>query len=230
MPEAPSVSADNPAKFDAYARDYRALHQRSIGTSGEDPEYFARYKLDCLRRVGAESPVLDYGCGIGNLTVHLGASFGEVHGSDPSRESLEAAKERVPTVQFWGPGESAPAGHFGTVVVSGVLHHIAPPERLSALQEIYSKLRPGGQLVVFEHNPLNPLTQKAVRDCPFDDDAILLWPKELKGRLRAAGFEQIQLSYIVFFPRFLARLRPLEPHLGWLCAGAQTMTLARRPR
>jgi hypothetical protein len=83
-------------------------------------------------------------------------------------------------------------------------------------------------VVVFEHNPLNPLTQKSVRDCPFDDDAILLFPWELRGLLARSGFERVRQDYIVFFPRLLRRLRPLEPKLGWLCLGAQTLTVAER--
>ena len=223
------VKADSSqAKFDAYAESYGKLHQSVLGASGEDSEYFTQYKLDCLRRIAAEGPVLDYGCGIGGLTAHL-QSFGEVHGSDPSEESLRIARQRAPHATLWGPGQSAPSQFFATAVVSCVLHHIPPAERAAALRDVYGKLKPGGRLVVFEHNPLNPVTRKVVRDCPFDDDAILLWPGELRRRVRDAGFEQVRLEYIVFFPRFLAALRPLEPRLSWLWAGAQTMTLARKP-
>ncbi len=65
-------------------------------------------------------------------------------------------------------------------------------------------------------------------DCPFDEGAILLRPVEIVRHLRAAGFGEPKLDYIVFFPRILARLRPLEPRLGWCALGAQTMTVATR--
>ena len=56
------------SKFDDCAANYDALHAESITASGEPTEYFARYKLDCLKRLGlrSEGAVLDYGCGIGN--------------------------------------------------------------------------------------------------------------------------------------------------------------------
>jgi SAM-dependent methyltransferase len=214
------------SKFDAYAANYEALHQENVRSSGEDPAYFARYKLDCLRRVGVDDPVLDYGCGIGSLTTLLASEFAEVHGCDPSGESLRVARRRVPGARFWDG--QAPLAHFGTAVLAGVLHHIPPAERARALSDVFATLRPGGRVVIFEHNPYNPLTRKAVRECPFDDDAILLTASELRGRLRLSGFVDVSTNYIVFFPRLLRALRALEPRLSWCALGAQTMTVGRR--
>lgn len=217
------------SKFDEYATDYQALHRSSVATSGEDPDYFARYKLACLRRLGAQGPLLDYGCGIGNLTTHLAVEYPDVHGFDPSAASLTVARERAPTAHFWEPERPPQKRYFATVVLAGVLHHVAPKDRNRLLRDAYEFLKPKGRLVVFEHNPLNPLTRKAVRDCPFDDDAILLFPDELRRRVADAGFTQVQVSYIVFFPRAFARLRRWEPHLRRCFLGAQTMTVAGRP-
>lgn len=219
-------------KFDEYARNYESLHAKSIEASGESTEYFAAYKLDCLKRLGVETnePILDYGCGIGNLTEQLVKGFGNVHGFDPSKESLVIANRRAPQAVLYEDPIDIPNDTFGTAVLSGVLHHVAPEERLELLREVIGKLRPGGRLVVFEHNPLNPLTRKAVADCPFDDDAILLYPWEAKRLLRFAGLLETSLDYIVFFPRPLALLRPLEPKLRRLFIGAQTMVVGKRAR
>ena len=89
-------------------------------------------------------------------------------------------------------------------------------------------LAPGGRLFVFEHNPLNPVTRRAVAACDFDDDAVLLWPWQARRVLRSAGLRDVRLDYIVFFPRSLARLRPLEPRLAWLPLGAQVMVVGSR--
>lgn len=220
------------AKFDEYAKSYDALHAASIGASGESTEYFAAYKLDCLSRISApeSEPILDFGCGIGNLTEQLVKRFGKVHGFDPSKESVAVAKSRAPNAVFYEETSQIPEASFETAVLSGVLHHIAPQERSPLLREVVGKLRPGGRLVVFEHNPLNPLTQKAVAACPFDDDAILLSPWGAKRLLRDAGLLEIRLDYIVFFPRFLGFLRPLEPRLRRVLLGAQMMLVARRAR
>jgi SAM-dependent methyltransferase len=218
------------AKFDAYSRTYEELHAASISSSGESTEYFARYKLDRLLRIGAATrePILDYGAGIGNLTRFLSGVFDEVHAFDPSAESLAVAKERVSSGHFHQHVAEIPDAYFGSVVLSGVLHHVPPRERGDVLATVHSKLKPGGAVYVFEHNPLNPLTNRAVAACEFDDDAILLWPWEAKRELRRAGFKSVSLDYIVFFPRPLALLRPLESRLGWLPLGAQVFVRGSR--
>jgi 2-polyprenyl-3-methyl-5-hydroxy-6-metoxy-1,4-benzoquinol methylase len=217
-------------KFDDYAAQYQALHAQNLAASGESTDYFSDYKLQCLLRAGVSTsaPLLDYGCGIGNVTKALAGGFSNVTGYDPSAESLKIAAQQAPSATFHDQPEALAEGHFETAVMSGVLHHIPPTERASVLEFVLSRLRPGGQLFVFEHNPINPLTQRAVATCPFDDDAILLWPWEAKKLLRTSGFVDVKLDYIVFFPRPLAALRPLEPSLGWLWLGAQQMLRATR--
>lgn len=217
-------------KFDEYADSYAKLHQASVATSGEPIEYFALYKVACLERLGApkDEPLLDFGCGIGNLTEPLAQRFGKVHGYDPSAKSLEVARSRAPSAELHAEVDAIPDSTFATAVLSGVLHHVPPRERLALVGDVWRKLKPGGRLFVFEHNPLNPLTRKAVADCPFDDDAILLWPWEVARLLSDAGLSSVAREYIVFFPRALSFLRPLEPMLKRVVLGAQTLTIGSK--
>jgi 2-polyprenyl-3-methyl-5-hydroxy-6-metoxy-1,4-benzoquinol methylase len=217
------------ASFDRHARGYHEQHAASIKASGESTTYFAEYKLECLVRMGAKAPILDFGCGIGNLTEQLVKKFRGVHGYDPSTECLRMAQPRAEGATFHHRLGDVPDATFETAVVAGVLHHVAPGERVALLGDVQKKLAPGGSIVVFEHNPFNPLTRHAVANCAFDDDAILLWPWQLKRALGDAGFVDIDLRYIVFFPKFLAALRPLEPKLSRLFMGAQTMCTATKP-
>jgi SAM-dependent methyltransferase len=215
--------------FDRHAETYHDAHAASITASGESTTYFAEYKLRCLERLGAEGPILDFGCGIGNLTEQLVKTYGDVHGFDPSSESLRMARPRAPGAVFHEDLDAVPPEKFATAIVAGVLHHVVPAERTELLTQLKSKLKAGGRVVVFEHNPWNPLTRQVVAKCAFDDDAILLWPWQVKRVLREAGFVDIDLRYIVFFPKFLAALRPLEPKLSRLFVGAQTMCTATKP-
>jgi SAM-dependent methyltransferase len=218
------------SEFDAFAGSYEEDHRVSIRASGEDPAYFHDYKLACLERIGAreDGPLLDFGCGIGNLTQRFVTRYREVHAYDPSAKSVEVAKERAPGAHFHVDGATVPKDHFETAVLSGVLHHVQPSARVDLLKNVATRLRPGGRIVVFEHNPLNPVTRRAVSMCAFDDDAILLWPWEARGVLADAGFSDVKLEYIVFFPRQLAFLRPLEKKLGRVMLGAQQMLVATR--
>jgi len=171
--------------------------------------------------------VLDFGCGIGNATTHLRAAFphASLHGVDPSVESIRLAGERCGgEAEFRVSDERRlpyAGGQFDVVQAACVFHHIPPPQRLHWMRELRRVLAPGGRLFVFEHNVLNPLTRKAVRDCTFDADAILLPRRELLGLASGAGFSGIGARYIVFFPAALAGLRWLEPRLGRIPIGAQ---------
>jgi trans-aconitate methyltransferase len=77
--------------------------------------------------------------------------------------------------------------------------------------------------------PSAALTRRAVSRCPFDDDAVLLWPREARKLLHDGGFAGVSLAYIVFFPRWLAFLRRFEPWLPWLPLGGQTLLIASKP-
>jgi SAM-dependent methyltransferase len=217
-------------EFDAHASSYEDDHRSSIEASGEDPSYFHDYKVSCLERKGMsiDGPLLDFGCGIGNLTERFVTRYREVHAYDPSTISVARAKERAAGAEFHVDTKTLPKEHFATAVLSGVLHHVQPNARIDLLRTVKGLLRPGGRLVVFEHNPLNPVTQRAVAACAFDDDAILLWPWEARGVLEQAGYDDVTLDYIVFFPRPLAFLRPLEPRLSRVMLGAQQMLIAKK--
>lgn len=227
-------NAPDKAEFDRYAADYSALHAANIKASGEEPSYFAAYKAGFVARrlaAGASpatSPaVLDFGCGIGNSIEHLHAALptATLHGADPSSASIELAVaahgQSASFTVIDGNRLAYADAAFDVVFVACVFHHIAPAQRLHWMRELRRVLRPSGRIFIFEHNVLNPLTVKAVKDCPFDEDAILLPRHELLGLARQAGFGAVGASYIVFFPHALAALRPLERALCWLPLGAQ---------
>jgi SAM-dependent methyltransferase len=218
-------------KFDHYARSYREAHRDSVRLSGEAPEYFAEHKLGCLERAGVtpEARVLDYGCGTGSLTRLLAGRHARVAGYDPSEQSRALALEVAPSATFYGEESAIPEADFDVAILSGVLHHVPPGEREGVVAEVVKKLAPGGRLFVFEHNPYNPVTRRAVAACPFDDDAILLAPGEIRALLQRARLRAVQQDYVLFFPRPLARLRPFEPLLRWLPLGAQTLTIGAAP-
>jgi SAM-dependent methyltransferase len=220
-------------EFDRYADKYTELHQASIVASGEEPSFFSAYKAKYMAARVLPNPsgqplaILDFGCGIGNSISHLRRVFpeAELFGTDPSGESIRLAQESLSSEASFkvAPETGLPyaSDSFDTVLVACVLHHIPPSDRLRWMGEIRRVMKPGGQIFVFEHNVLNPLTVKAVNECPFDEDAILLPRAELLKLARDAGFSDIRVRYVVFFPHALAALRPLESFMGWLPLGAQ---------
>jgi SAM-dependent methyltransferase len=173
--------------------------------------------------------LLDYGCGIGTLLGLSSTRFRSVAGYDPSADSLAFARQQAPKATFYTDENAIPDAAFDVAILSGVLHHVPPNERAGLVSRVVGKLAPGGRLFVFEHNPYNPLTRRAVRDCPFDDDAILLPPSEVRRLLEGAALAHVRQDFVLFFPRALAQLRPLEPLLRWCPLGAQTLTVGAAP-
>lgn len=220
-------------EFDNYAKNYDAMHTANIRASGEAPGYFAAYKIKELRRLsthwGISTPrILDFGSGIGNSIPHYRAFFpeSEIQTADVSSESLALAvelhgeRERQVII---GIDDNIPIDDdtFDIAFAACVFHHIEHEKHDACLRELKRVVRPGGRIVIFEHNPINPLTRRAVRDCPFDVDAHLVGARVLRDRMALAGWNKPQIDYHVFFPAMLARLRVLEPKLRWCPFGAQ---------
>jgi glycosyltransferase involved in cell wall biosynthesis len=85
------------------------------------------------------------------------------------------------------------------------------------------------RLVVFEHNPWNPVTRYVVAHTPIDHDAVLLPPAEVTSFLRAGGWRDIRTSHLMFLP---PRLGPVataaERLLSWLPLGGQYAVTASK--
>ncbi|MEL7343587.1 MAG: class I SAM-dependent methyltransferase [Pseudomonadota bacterium] len=220
------------AEFDEYVGTYEADHRKSIRLSGESPGFFADYKIAALARMVRQKnlksdQILDFGAGIGNSLPPFRKYFpdSELVLSDVSQDSLDLAVashggvERQMHIQDGRlPAED---NSFDIVFSACVFHHIPEDEHIDWLKELHRVTRPGGRLFVFEHNPWNPLTQHAVANCPFDENAVLISGPELARRFQRASWVRPQVRYQVFFPAPLAALRSLEPHLGFLPLGAQ---------
>jgi ubiquinone/menaquinone biosynthesis C-methylase UbiE len=109
-----------------------------------------------------------------------------------------------------------------------VFHHISHAEHLHWLAELRRVTRKGGMTVIFEHNPANPLTVSAVRNCPFDENAELIWAGKLRKSIGDAGWHESETVYRMFFPHSLSFARPLERYIRKLPLGAQYFIKARK--
>jgi ubiquinone/menaquinone biosynthesis C-methylase UbiE len=225
------------SEFDQFADEYYAQHKTNIAITGENPEYFAEYKIAELRRL-ANNPtiepakIIDFGSGIGNSIPSFRKYFAgaEVTCADVSPRSLELSRSRFPGSERFLLIEAstipAPDRSYDVAFSACVFHHIAHEEHVGWLKELRRVTRNGGLLAIFEHNPLNPLTVRAVNTCPFDVNARLIRARELSFRLREAGWRDVSIHYHLFFPRLLAPLRILEPWLRGFPLGAQYSVVA----
>ena len=227
------------AEFDRFADAYDDQHRDNVAVTGESPEYFAEYKIKQLRQIVEHdrievSRICDFGSGIGNSIPFFRRYFPDVAltSADVSERSLALGKQRYPEagrcVLIEDNRIPSEADAFDIVFSACVFHHIPHDEHVMWLEELHRITRPGGLIAIFEHNPLNPLTVHAVNTCPFDENAKLIFARDLTKRLGAAGWTSSRIQYNLFFPRALAALRPLEARLGWLPLGAQYVAVARK--
>lgn len=228
------------AEFDKFADEYRAVHATNLAISGEAPEFFAEYKMKDLaaeyfayRGPSKTSPaVLDFGAGIGTSVPFVKKYLPQAQLTclDVSTRSLEIGQNRFGDlarfVSFDGKKLPFPDESVDVIFSACVFHHIDHAAHSDLITEFYRVLVPDGMLLIFEHNPYNPLTVKTVNECPFDENAHLIPAGAMRARIEKAGFGPVRTRFRIFFPRMLSALRPLEKWMTWLPFGAQYYSLA----
>jgi ubiquinone/menaquinone biosynthesis C-methylase UbiE len=188
-----------------------------------------------LRSENQTFRLLDYGCGTAPLLRLIAEADLRIAlvGCDVSTAMLDQATTRwpadIPLPTFCrqdGAKTPLPDGSIDLAVINAVLHHVLPSDRPDVYAELHRVLVPGGRLVVFEHNPLNPVTRYVVAHTLIDQNAILLWPNEVRAAVQRAQFEDIRTRYLMFMPPRFAMLASVDYHLGRLPFGAQYVVTA----
>ena len=150
---------------------------------------------------------LDVGCGTGVLAARLAGAGFAMTGVDPSDGMLDVLRARSPEVRaVAGSGTALPfpdAG-FDLVLSVAVLHHIADPGDVRAtLAEMVRVVRPGGRVLVWDHNPRNPYWKRLMARVPQDTGEERLVPEaEVIDGLRAAGARIVASAQLGWVPDF----------------------------
>jgi SAM-dependent methyltransferase len=214
--------------FDKYANEYEKILDDDLEFFGKENGYFAEYKVKIVKDTisGEPQSILEYGCGIGLNLRYFKKYFpsSKISGCDISGKSIQLASKENSDVNFFIIDDESlneRNEEFDLIFVSCVFHHITPELRSDSITKIKNLLKRGGSLYIFEHNPLNPVTRKIVKDCPWDKDAVLLNTNETIELMNKAGFEISEKKFTLFFPAQLGFLRPLEKFLGYVPLGGQ---------
>jgi SAM-dependent methyltransferase len=218
-------------EFDQYSADYEGTVAQSVSFSGLPHDFFMSAKADLLaelfaERFGPAMPVrlLDVGCGVGRAHPWLRPIVATLAGTDPSSESIDRARIDNPGVTYSvGDGRKLEFDDdsFDAVVAICALHHVPTHDWSAFVAEMRRVTRPGGLVIIIEHNPWNPLTRLAVARCPLDADAVLLGATRAAGLLDHAGCGQIESRHFLLLPSPNRLARRVERSCAGLPLGAQ---------
>jgi len=221
------------AQFDKHFNSYTDEVKDSIGMFSESYDYFTFAKYELLKEsfITNESlDILDVGCGVGNLHTYFEQDKIKVHGIDISGKSIQVAQEGIPTnhyLQYDGKKIPFEDDSFDLVFTVCVVHHVPPKEWRNFLSEMKRVTKKGGHVCIIEHNPLNPLTLRAVNNCEFDADAVLLNHIESKDLFKSVGMTT-KSKFFLFFPFSSKLLKFISNALSWLPLGAQYISYAQK--
>lgn len=179
-------------------------------------EHYAAKRVAFLRSLVPSGRGLDVGCGTGVLAQRLAAAGLEMTGCDPSAGMLAHVGEGVETAVASGTDLPFGDGSFDLVYCVAVMHHVAEAGAVRAtLGEMVRVCRPGGRVVVWDHNPRNPYWKLLMARVPQDDGSErLIGEAEVRAGLEAGGGRVLSAQPLGFVPDFApARALPAVARL-----------------
>lgn len=197
-------------------------------------EHYLKKRLAFIQDHTSPGKTLDVGCGTGQLAHRVATAEYDVIGLDPSRGMLDVMqRSSAKAAGVEGSGMALPfaSNTFDLCYCVAVLHHVAEPDRVrQTLIEMARVTKPGGYILIWDHNPRNPYWPFLMRRVPQDTGEERLIPEaEIIAGLRAGGARTVLSRPLGLVPDFTPqRLLPLVaraeavveriPLLNRLCA------------
>jgi ubiquinone/menaquinone biosynthesis C-methylase UbiE len=183
-------------------------------------EHYLRKRTEFIRRHCPPGVGLDVGCGTGALAERLAGAGYEMVGVDPSEGMLSVLRDRAPQIRAVAASGTElpfPSASFDLVLTVATLHHIADATDVRAtLAEMVRVIKPGGRVLIWDHNPRNPYWGRLMARVPQDTgEERLIGEREILEGLSAAGAEvllRLQLGLVPDFtpPRALRAAATVE--------------------
>ena len=138
-------------RYSETLRDSDPRHFQSAPVLCGTQSFYAKYARALANGLPPSAPILDVGCGVGQVVRDLTASGFAAGGIDVSETSIAMAREHAATCQVYD-GKSIPFANeaFAAVGAFNVLEHVEAP--VAFLDEMARVLQPGGTMVVSSPN------------------------------------------------------------------------------
>jgi 2-polyprenyl-3-methyl-5-hydroxy-6-metoxy-1,4-benzoquinol methylase len=192
-PSDPVATAMATASVDLDAFKYVGFEDRFRGSVDDIRARLSSY-LPIFERGG---PVLDVGCGRGEL-LDLFRDHGiQARGVDVNASMVEVCRERGHTAERAGALEylqSIPERSLGGLIAIQVVEHLEPAYLVRVLDAAFQALRPGAPIVL---ETINPACWTAFFES-FLRDFTHRWPLHpdtLAYLIRASGFGQVRIDF-----------------------------------
>jgi trans-aconitate methyltransferase len=207
------------------------MRQRKFSGRSDAAALLARRALDYIPAVPFQA-ILDLGCGVGDLAVHLKKLRPEsnVVGIDFSPRNVEAARGRHAAIRFeLGDYLEWNGGTFSAIVADSVLHLIeAPVDQIA--KKIAADLRPDGFLVATVpddalRNHALLLARRLYRTLPPGADRVAV----RLASLLHPGLSREALAERIPYMRMLPRLFGPAEQAAFAAAGLQLIAVSPWP-
>lgn len=202
-------SPNDPAEWDAWARDY-----------GADVDWVETiHNPDLAKLAGAEGGrVLDIGCGTGRRALAVFGRSAKLLAVDSSRGMAAVAREvlaglpRASVLELDIEKDELPAGQeFDAAVAVSTMHHVRDPE--AALNRVKKSLAPGGVIVIVDALSGNPPLTAAryylemlILHSPFRLARAFFKAFFMKTRVASHKAREVHLTFEEFTRRYAAIL------------------------
>ena len=238
----PPKPADTISVFDNHAKTYKSDICAALGPLSGKYSWALRRKVQIVEKLlvqhivpeSGRSKVLDVGCGIGLMHAMFSTKV-DVTGIDVSQASLDVANDALEATSHADGGSKCERSYrlydgrtipyadrtFDVVFASCVFHHLHKTQHLELLKEMLRVTKRGGIILIFEHNPLHPITQLIFRTNEFDKGENMISHWQLRSTIREASGKEPTTRGLLYTPFESKIFQRLETLLERIIASAQ---------